>query len=338
VDTLGVTPPEPSHGEALAETGQPSVPREKRMDKFIVTAAVTGSIHTPTMSPHLPITPRQIADDAVRAYEAGAAVAHIHVRNPETGQPSPDIELFREVITEVKSRCDMVLCLTTGGGAGMTVEERGKVVPTFKPELASLNFGSINFGLFPAAEMFSEFKHPWEKMYLEFSEDFIFPNTFKTLREFVHLFAENETKPELEIYDLGMVNNVAFILSKHGDRLKRPVYLQFVLGILGGAPPTPDTLLFLYNNARQLIGDFSWSVCAAGRHQLPLCTMALILGGNVRVGMEDSLFAGKGVPAQGSADQVEKIVTIGRQLSREPATPDEAREILGLKGLDKVDW
>jgi uncharacterized protein (DUF849 family) len=212
------------------------------------------------------------------------------------------------------------------------------VVPTFKPELASLNFGSTNFGLFPAAGAYEEFKHPWEKPYLEFTEDFIFPNTFRTLREFAQLFAANDTKPELEIYDLGMINNVAYMLRTQGDSFRRPVYLQFVLGILGGAPPTPDTLLFLHNNARQLIGDFQWSVCAAGRHQLPLCTMAIILGGNVRVGMEDSLYAGKGVLAESNADQVERIVTIGRQLSREPATPDEARQILGLKGLDKVNW
>ena len=308
------------------------------MDKFIVTAAITGSIHTPTMSPHLPVTPRQIADEAVRAHEAGAAVAHIHVRNPETGQPSPDLELFREVVTEVKSRCNMVLCLTTGGGAGMTVQERGRVVPTFKPELASLNFGSTNFGLFPAAEMFKEFKHPWEKAYLEFSEDFIFPNTFKTLKEFAHLFAENDTKPELEIYDSGMINNVAFMLQREKEQFKRPVYLQFVMGILGGIQPTPNNLLFLHNSARELIGDFQWSVCAAGRHQLAMCTMALIMGGNVRVGLEDSLYAGKGVMAKSNADQVEKIVTIGRQLSLEPATPDEARQVLGLKGLDKVNW
>ena len=156
--------------------------RRKLIEKFIVTAAITGSVHTPTMSPYLPITPRQIADEAVRAYEAGAAVAHIHARDPETGQPSSDVELFREVLTEVKSKCNMVLCLTTGGGGGMSIEERAKVVPTFKPELASLNFGSTNFAMFHAVELFKEFKYPWEKLYLEFSEDFIFPNTFKTLR------------------------------------------------------------------------------------------------------------------------------------------------------------
>jgi len=306
------------------------------MDKVIVTAAITGSIHVPSMSPHLPVTPQQIADEAVRVYEAGGAVAHIHVRNPETGQPSADTELFREVVTKVKSKCNIVLCLSTGGGVGMTTAERVKAVSTFKPELASFNFGSINFGLFPIAEAVKEFKFPWEKPYLEMTEDFIFANTFKTLREFSQAFVENETKPELEIYDAGMINNVAFMLQR--GHLKKPVYLQFVLGILGSIPASPGNLLFLRNTAREAIGDFVWSVCAAGRHQLPMCTMALTMGGNVRVGMEDSLYAGKGVLAKSNADQVEKIVRIARELSLEPATPDEAREILGLKGLGKVDW
>ena len=306
------------------------------MPKVIVTAAITGSIHVPSMSPYLPITPQQIADEAVRVYEAGGAVAHIHVRNPETGQPSADMELFREVVTRVKSKCNIVLCLSTGGGVGMTTAERVKGVSTFKPELASFNFGSINFGLFPIAEAIKESKFPWEKPYLEGTEDFIFANTFKTLREFSAAFAENETKPELEIYDTGMLNNVAFMLQR--GHLKKPVYLQFVLGILGSMPPSPGNLLFMYNAAREGIGDFVWSVCAAGRHQLPMCTMSLTMGGNVRVGMEDSLYAGKGVLAKSNADQVEKIVRIARELSLEPATPDEAREILGLKGLDKVNW
>jgi len=306
------------------------------MEKVIVTAAITGSIHTPTMSPYLPITPQQIADEAVRVYEAGGAIAHIHVRNPETGQPSSDVELFREVVTKVKSKCNMVLCLTTGGGVAMTTEERVKAVSTFKPELASFNFGSINFGIFPPAETIKDFKFPWEKPYLQYTEDWIFPNTFKTLREFCQIFAQNETKPELEIYDAGMINNAAFMLQR--GYLKKPVYLQFVLGILGSMPPSPSNLVFLYNTARETIGDFAWSVCAAGRHQLPMCTMSLIMGGNVRVGMEDSLYAGKGVMAKSNADQVEKIVHIARELSLEPATPDEARQILGLKGLDKVSW
>jgi len=306
------------------------------MDKVIVTAAITGSIHVPSMSPYLPITPQQIADEAVRVYEAGGAVAHIHVRNPETGQPSSDMELFREVVTKVKSKCNMVLCLSTGGGVGMTTAERVKAVTTFKPELASFNFGSINFGLFPIAEAVREFKFPWEKAYLESTWDFIFPNTFKTLREFSQAFSENETKPELEIYDAGMINNVAFMLQR--GYLKNPVYLQFVLGILGSMPASPNNLLFFLSSARETVGDFVWSVCAAGRHQLPMCTMSLVMGGNARVGMEDSLYAGKGVLAKSNADQVEKIVRIARELGLEPATPDEARQILGLKGLDKVNW
>ena len=306
------------------------------MERVIVTAAITGSIHTPSMSPYLPITPQQIADEAVRAYEAGAAVAHIHVRNPETGQPITDMELFREVVTKVKSKCNMVLCLTTGGGVGMSPEERAMTVSTFKPELASLNFGSINFAFFNTAERIDTFKYPWEEGYIKSTENWIFPNTFKTLREFSQIFTQNETKPEIEIYDVGMLNNLVYMLQR--GYLSKPVYLQFVLGILGAIPPTPGNLLFLYNTARETIGDFVWSVCAAGRQQLPMCTMSLTMGGNVRVGLEDSLYAGKGVEAKSNADQVEKIVRIARELSLEPATPDEAREILGLKGLDKVNW
>ena len=306
------------------------------MGKVIITAAITGSIHVPSMSPYLPITPQQIADEAVRAYEAGAAVAHVHVRNPETGQPISDMELFREVVTKVKSKCNVVLCLTTGGGLGMTTAERIKVVPTFKPELASFNFGSINFAIFPALEGIKTFNYPWEEGYLRTSEDLIFPHTFKTLREFCQIFAQNETKPEIEIYDAGMINNVVFMLQR--GHLKKPVYLQFVLGILGSIPPSPSNLLFLYNTARETIGDFIWSVCAVGRHQLPMCTMPLTIGGNARVGLEDSLYAGKGVMAKSNAEQVEKIVRIARELSLKPATPNEARRILGLKGLDKVNW
>jgi len=306
------------------------------MSKAIITAAITGSIHTPTMTPYLPITPKQIADEAVRAWEAGAAVAHIHVRDPETGQPSPTLDLFREVIAEVKARCGIVLCLTTGGTPLMAVAQRVAVVPTFKPELASLNFGSLNFALFPVVSQFKEFKFPWEAQYLSMSEDFIFPNTFKTLREFSRFFKENETKPELEIYDTGMLNNVAFMIGQ--GHLKKPVYLQFVMGILGGIPATMDNLVFLYNTARETIGDFVWSVCAAGRHQMRMCTTALLMGGNARVGLEDNLYVEKGRMAKSNAEQVEKIVRIARELGIEPAIPDEAREILGLKGLDKVNF
>lgn len=306
------------------------------MSKAIITAAITGSIHTPTMTPYLPITPKQIADETVRAWQAGAAVAHMHVRDPETGQPSPSLDLFRDVITEVKARCDMVLCLTTGGGPGMTVEQRVAVVPTFKPELASFNFGSLNFALFPVVSQFKQFKFPWEAQYLSMTEDFVFPNTFKTLREFSGFFRQNETKPELEIYDTGMLNNVAFMIEQ--GHLKKPVYLQFVMGILGGIPPTMENLMFLCRTARETIDDFVWSVCAAGRHQMKMCTTALLMGGNVRVGLEDSLYVEKGRMAKSNAEQVEKIIRIARELGIDPATPDEARQILGLKGLEKVNF
>lgn len=306
------------------------------MEKKIITAAITGSIHTPSMTPYLPITPKQIADEAVRAWEAGAAVAHIHVRDPETGRPSPSMDIFREVITEVKARCEMVLCLTTGGGMGMTAEQRVAVVPTFKPELASFNFGSLNFALFPVMSQYKEFKFPWESQHLSMTEDFIFPNTFKTLREFSEFFKENETKPELEIYDTGMLNNLAFMIEQ--GHLKKPVYLQFVMGILGGIPATMENLMFLYKTAQETIGDFVWSVCAAGRHQMKMCSMSLLMGGNVRVGLEDSLYVEKGRMAKSNTEQVEKIVRIAREFGLEPATPNEAREILGLKGLDKVNF
>ena len=306
------------------------------MDKRIITAAITGSIHTPSMSPHLPITPDQIADEAVRACDAGAAVAHIHVRNPETGQPSADVNLFKEVATKVKSRCNIVLCITTGGALGMTTEQRLKAMTVLKPELASLNFGSLNFAMFQILESYKEFKFQWEQEFLAGSEDAIFPNTFKSLREFSAAFTKYSVQPELEVYDTGQLNNVAFMLRK--GHLKKPIYIQFVLGILGGMQPTADNLLFLWNSARELLGDFTWSVCAAGRHQFNMCTLSLLMGGNARVGLEDNLYLEKGVKAKSNAEQVEKIIRIARELGIEPATPDEAREILKLKGLDKVDY
>jgi uncharacterized protein (DUF849 family) len=304
--------------------------------KVIVTAAINGSVHTPTMSPYLPITPQQIADEAVRVYEAGGAIAHIHVRNPENGMPVSDPELFREVAVKVKSRCNIVLCFTTGGTPEMSVADRAKVVSTLKPELASFNAGSLNFGIFPIAEGLEDFKYDWEKPFLEGSENGIFPNTFKTLREYSQLFAENETKPELEVYDTGMINNLAFLIQR--GYIKRPLHLQFVLGILGGIPASADNLVFLYKTAREAIGDFTWSVCAAGRHQFPMCTISMIMGGHVRVGMEDNLYLSKGVLAKSNAEQVGKIIRIARELGNEPATPDEARAILKLKGLDKVSF
>lgn len=309
------------------------------MSKTIVTAAITGSIHTPSMSPYLPITPDQIADDAVRAYEAGAAMVHIHVRDPETGRPSQDLNIIGEVLRKIKSRCNVVINTTTGAGLGMTAEERLRAIPTFKPELASFNAGSVNFALFDAPERMGirEWKYDWEKPYLEASKDYIFPNTFKTMEEFARTFEENGTKPEMEIYDSAMINNAAYLVSK--GLIRKPVYLQFVMGIMGGIPPSAKNLIFLYETARQNFGkDFIWSVCAAGRYQLPMCAVGLTMGGNVRVGMEDSLYAGKGVMAKSNADQVEKIVRIAKELSIDIATPDDARQILGLKGIDKVTY
>jgi uncharacterized protein (DUF849 family) len=304
-------------------------------EKVIITAAVTGSIHTPTMTPYLPITPRQIADEVVKSHEAGAAVAHVHVRVPETGEPTYDLELYRQVVTEVKRRCDIVLCITTGG-FGPSTEERTRPVDLFKPELASLNAGSMNFGLFQVVPSYKEWRFPWEVEHLGGTEDLVFRNTFKTLREFCAMFKANGTKPELEVYDLGMLNNVAYLAEK--GQVDEPVYLQFVLGILGGAPASFDNLMFLVRTAKERFRSFNWSVCAAGRHEIACCTAALLLGGNVRVGLEDNLYLEKGVMAQSNAELVAKIARIARELGREPATPDEAREILGLKGLAGVAY
>ena len=305
-------------------------------EKAVITAAISGSIHTPSMSKYLPITPQEIADDAVRAYEAGAAVCHIHVRNPETGQPISDVNLFREAITRIKSKCNMVVCITSGGGLGMTAEQRLIPVNTFKPELASFNAGSVNFALFHALDKYKKFKFDWESKYLAMSEDFIFPNTFKSMKDFARIFNENATKPEFEVYDSGMVNNVAFMIER--GYVKKPVYIQFVMGILGGITATCENLMFLVDNAKKLIGDFEFSVAVAGRHQFPLCTQSLLLGGNVRVGLEDNLYLDKGAMAKSNAEQVAKIARIAKELGIDPATPDEARKILGLKGMDKVNF
>jgi uncharacterized protein (DUF849 family) len=305
-------------------------------DKVIITAAITGSIHTPTMSPYLPITPKEIADEAVRAYEAGAAVCHVHARDPETGRPSPDLNLFKEIITSIKSRCNVVICISTGGGAGMTVEQRVAPVKLYKPELASFNAGSINFALFPLISRYKEWKFEWEKELLAMSEDLIFSNTFKSMREYCAIFNETGTKPEFEIYDAGMVNNVAFMIQ--AGYVKKPVYIQFVMGVLGGITPSSENLLFLVDYAHRQIGDFLFSVCSAGRAQFPIGTQSLLIGGNCRVGLEDNLYLEKGELAKSNAEQVTKMVRIAKEFGIEAAAPDEARKILGLKGIDKVNY
>jgi len=305
-------------------------------DKRIITAAITGAIHVPSMSEYLPITPEQIADEAVRAYEAGAAVAHIHVRNPENGRPLTDLNMFREVASAIKERCPMVLCITTGGAPTMPVEERLSPVNELKPELASCNGGTINFALHPLAEKIKEFKFEWEKPHLEWTEEQIFPNNFKSLRIYLQTFYNNQTKPEFEIYDVGQINNLVHLLTR--GIFHRPVYLQFIMGILGGIPASIENLVFLAETAKRTIGDFQWSVGVAGKEQFKIGAAALAMGGHVRVGLEDNLWLDRGIKAKSNAEQVSKIIRIARELGLEPATPEEARRILGLKGLPNVNY
>jgi len=306
------------------------------MAKRIITAALTGSIHTPSMSPYLPVTPEQLIKEAVAVYNAGGAVAHVHVRDPKAGMPNADQNIYRQIATEVKKLCDIILCFTTGGKLGEPVENRVRVASNLEPELTTLNAGSLNFALFHIVDGVKEWKYDWEKPYLEGTEDFIFPNTFKTMRQYIEIMYAHGAKPELEIYDAGMINNVAFLINE--GIIKKPVYLQFVLGILGGIPATIENFVFLLETARKQIGDFEFSVCAAGKQQFPMCTASLLMGGHARVGLEDNLYLEKGVLAKSNAEQVAKLIRIAKEFGIEPATPEEARKILNLKGLDKVNY
>ncbi len=314
------------------------------MDKVILTCAVTGSVNTPTMSPYLPITPEQIADDAVKAAEDGASVVHIHVRNPENGMPSPDLGLFGQVLKSIKGRSDVVICTTTGGGLGMTVEERLAVVPEFKPEMASFNMGSMNFSIPPdvitgAAEKagLKEPRFPWEMKYAEMSMDNVFKNTFKDLGYICKTMKEHGTKPELECYDVGQIYNSGFIVRQ--GLLDLPAHVQFVMGIVGGIQPTTEDLTHMkYTADRVFGGKYTWSVIGAGRSEFPMGAVATVMGGHVRVGLEDNLYLSKGVLAKSNAELVEKMKRIIEDLGRNVATPDEARKMLGLKGFDKVKF
>jgi len=303
-------------------------------NKRIVTCAITGSINIPTMSEYLPITPRQIAQNALDAAIAGAAVVHIHARNPENGMPSSDLNVFQEIIDLIREKNkELIICLTTGGGAGMTVEQRLSVVPRFKPELASCNLGSINWGIFVIGEKYKEFKYPWEGAMLKMMEGIVFQNTFADLKAILPIMAENGTKPEFEVYDTGHLYNLAYLIQ--AGFIKPPVYLQFVTGILGGIGSTPYDLINLHTTADRLIGqgNYLWSAFGAGRAEFPVCTQALLLGGNVRVGMEDNLMLNRKQKAKNNGELVEKMVRIMREFDFEPATTEEAREILGLKKL-----
>ena len=302
---------------------------------MIVSCAVTGSIHVPSQTPHLPITPAQIAENAVGAAEAGAAIVHLHARDPETGRPTPDPEVFAEFLPEIAARCDVVINITTGGGHGMTVEERTQAARRFKPELCSLNMGSMNFGLFPVLDRVSEFEHPWEREYLENSRDFIFRNTYADVEAIVGLLGAEGTRFEFECYDVGHLYNLANFVER--GVVEPPLFVQTILGILGGIGPEPENLMHMKHVADRLFGDdYYWSILGAGRHQTNLVTMGAILGGSVRVGLEDSIYLSKGQLAESNAEQVAKIVRILRELSLEIATPEEAREMLALKGADRT--
>jgi len=304
----------------------------------IITCAVTGSIHTPTMSPHLPITPAQIADAAIGASQAGASIIHLHARDPETGKPDPRPETFMQFLPVIKQSTDAVVNISTGGGLGMTVQDRLAAAMRAKPEMASLNMGSMNFGLFPAAEKFTEWKFDWEKPFLESTRDFIFPNTFQSIETILRDLGEGHgTKFEFECYDLGHLYNLAHFVDR--GLVKPPFFIQMIYGILGGVGADPDNLMHMHTIAQKLFGgDYEWSVLAAGRHQMSFCTQAAILGGNLRVGLEDSLYLGKGQFAKSNAEQVAKIRRIVEDLSLTVATPAEARQRLGLKGGDRVGF
>lgn len=300
-------------------------------DKRIISCAVTGSIHTPSMSPYLPITPAAIAQSALEAAEAGAAAVHIHARNPENGMPSADLSLYHEIIATIRAKNnDVIICITTGGGAGMTVEQRAAVVPEFKPELASMNAGSINWGLFPVLDKIKDFKYGWEPQMLAMTRSFIFENTFSAMETICTIMDKNGTKPELEVYDVAHLHNIDYLLKK--GILKPPVFLQYVTGILGGISSSPYDIMHLHNTADRLFGsgNYQWSVIGAGRAEFTAATLALLLGGNVRVGLEDSLYLSKGMLAKTNGEMVTKIVRIMHELDLAPATPSEARKILNI--------
>ena len=304
----------------------------------IITCAATGGIHTPTMSPYLPVTPQEIATAAIDAAEAGASIIHLHARDPETGKPDPRPETFMQFLPVIKQSTNAVVNISTGGGLGMTIDERLAAATTAKPEMASLNMGSMNFGIFPLLEKYSEWKHDWEPEFLEMTKDFIFPNTFKSIEYVLRELGETHgTKFEFECYDLGHLYNLAWFVDK--GLVKPPFFIQMIYGILGGVGADMDNLMHMHTIAQKLFGDsYEWSVLAAGRNQMPFATQAGMLGGNVRVGLEDSLYIGKGELAKSNAEQVTKIRRILEDLSYTIATPDEARERLALKGGDMVGF
>jgi uncharacterized protein (DUF849 family) len=305
--------------------------------KVIITCAVTGAIHTPSMSPYLPITPKEIADAAVAAAEAGAAIVHLHARDPVDGRPTQDPKYFREFAPDIARRSDVVINFTTGGAPTMTIEERLQPALLLKPEVASLNMGSMNFGVFPMLSRFPTFKHDWERPYLEGSADRIFRNTFTDIEHILTSCAGNATRFEIECYDIGHLYTAKHFFDR--GVVKAPLFIQSVFGILGGIGPHPDDVAHMKRTADRLFGDqYRWSVLGAGRNQLPIAAMSAAMGGNVRVGLEDSLWLGPGKLAESNAAQVRAVRQIIEGMGLAIATPDEAREILKLKGRGAVGF
>lgn len=296
--------------------------------RLVVSAAVTGAMTVPSQSPHIPISPAEIAESAIAASAAGAAIVHIHARDDD-GRPTADQELFGEIYERISSGCDAIVQTTTGGGVGMTIEERSQVITRLTPEMATFNTGSFNFGLYPVADKIREWRFAWEEAYLESSRDYVFRNTFQDLEYLCRLMTETGTKPELEVYDVGHLYNIAHLLDR--ELLIPPVHVQYVMGVLGAIGARPEELMHLRDRSRALLGEHTWSVAGIGYGgQFRLATMSLVLGGHVRVGLEDNLRITREELAPSNAALVEKIARIARELDREPATPDEARSILGI--------
>ena len=305
--------------------------------KIIITCAVTGSVHTPSMSPYLPITPEQIADQAIDAAEAGASILHLHARNPADGRPSFDPAIYRQFLPRIHAATDAVINITTGGSHTMTLDQRLAGALDISAEMSSCNMGSMNFGFFPIVERMKEFKYDWERPHLEGTRNAIFRNTFQDIEEvFARLGEVHGTRFEFECYDVGHLYNLKHFVDR--GLVRGPIFLQFVLGILGGIGADAENLNYMKRVADKLFGDsYQWSVLGVGKHQMPLATQAALMGGNVRVGLEDSLLIGRGRQATSNAEQVRQIRTVLEALGYEIASPAEAREMLGLKGRDKVN-
>ena len=306
-------------------------------NKVIITCAVTGAIHTPSMSPHLPITPDEIAEAAISAAKAGAAIVHLHAREPKDGRPTQDPKMFMQFLPKIKAASDVVINLTTGGAPTMTIEDRLQPALQLKPEVASLNMGSMNFGLYEMIPRVKEWKYEWEKPYLAGSDDRIFKNTFKDIAHILQSCSNNDTRFEIECYDIGHLYTAAHFLDR--GLVKPPLFIQSVFGIRGGIGPHPEDVLHMRRTADRLFGEqYQWSVLGGGRNQMYIATQSAVMGGNVRVGLEDSLWIGKGQLAKTNADQVSKIRRILEELGLEVATPEDARKILKLKGKSNVNF